>query len=183
MKTICSILLLSLLTIGCVERTIIGPPGPQGPAGPKGIPAENAFVFEYENIHFTAPSYDVILNYPTGFQGLASDVALVYLLWDVIPSAGGNTEVWRLLPQQLFINDKILVYNYDFSLSDTRLFLDGTFPLDLLNANQTDNWIARIVIVPGDFWSNGRIDPSNYHEVMTAVGVNETNQNRKIMRR
>ncbi len=173
-----SILLILTLLASCTEYytteplPVPGPQGPIGPQGPQGVAAENAFVFEWENVDFTAPEYEVILPYPDNFEGIASDVALVYFLWDTYETNDGEVvEVWRQLPQTILTDDGALQYNYDFSMYDVRLFMDAEFPLDLLGAIDTDDWIVRVVVVPGDFWDSGRVDLSDYHEVKEMLGL------------
>ncbi|MDX1627695.1 MAG: collagen-like protein [Fulvivirga sp.] len=152
----------------------VGPRGPQGPAGPQGEPGESGFVFEWENVNFTAPEYQEFLAYPQDFEPLNSDVALVYFLWGVENIEGEDVEIWRQLPQTLLTENGTLQYNYDFTKYDVRLFLDADFSLDLLTANDTDEWIVRVVVVPGDFWNtSGRkaIDFSDYYEVKEKFGL------------
>ena len=159
-------LAIGLLTIGACTIESVGPRGPEGPTGPAGSPGEDAYVFEFENINFTAPDYEVFLDYPDDFEGLESDVALVYFLYGVEDVNGENVEIWRLLPQTYISDHGILQYNYDFTKNDIRLFLDATYSKDLLTANETDQWIARVVIVPGTFWdASARLDLSNYYSL------------------
>ena len=160
MRKITNIIAIAIILsiFGCVgDEGPQGPAGPEGPQGPAGPAGESGFVMEYEDINFTAPEYDVFLTYPSNFEGLDSDVALVYLLWGVETVDGEDLEVWRQLPQTIIDERGTLVYNYDFTKNDVRLFLNATYPLDNLTANDTDNWIARVVVVPGDFWASGRI--------------------------
>lgn len=181
-----SVILPSMLWLsGCVDESI-GPPGPQGdrgPQGPKGDPGESGFVFEYEDINFTAPSYDIILDYSPDFEGLDSDVALVYLLWEVVEEDGELIDIWRPLPQTVLHPEGTLYYNYDFTKYNVRLFLDATFPLDLLGAIDTDGWVVRVVVVPGNFWNSGRIDFSDYNQVKEALGLPELGQHDATRRR
>lgn len=177
-----------LITVSCNESSI-GPAGPVGPQGPRGFDGldgedgENAFVFEYIDINFTAPNYEVFLNYPETFNGLESDVALVYLLWGTEEVNGEVLEIWRLLPQTVLFVDGTLQYNYDFTRNDTRLFLSANFPLDELAAIDTDQWIARVVIVPGDFYDGGRIDLADYQAVVEALGGTSTTIQREVVQR
>ncbi|REE05669.1 hypothetical protein [Marinoscillum furvescens] len=168
---------LLILLSSCYSSTEVGPvgpPGPQGPIGPKGADAENAYVFEWENVNFTAPDFEVILPYPDNFEGYASDVALTYLLWDTYTTDDGEVvEVWRKLSQSIPTADGMLVYNSDFSIYDVRLFLDAEFPLTWLGADDTDAWVVRVVIVPGDFWNSGRVDFSDYQAVAKALELPE----------
>jgi len=170
---------LVLLFSGCAEGPE-GPPGPIGPVGPKGDPGESGYVFEYENIDFTGPDYEVFLNYPNDFEGLASDVALVYLLWGV----DGDLEIWRPLPQTTILPEGTLVYNYDFTLQDARLFLQADFSLDLLAAIDTDDWVARVVIVPGEFWASNRTgDHIDYEIVKEAFNLPDLPAHQQVTER
>ncbi|MFY0688341.1 MAG: collagen-like protein [Cyclobacteriaceae bacterium] len=174
-----AILSVSALT-SCVDY-VEGPAGPQGPMGaqgPEGAPGESGYVFEYENITFTSPSYDVVLDFPSHFEGLDSDVALVYFLWEVQSIEGQNIEVWRQLPQTVFTDDGILTYNFDHTKYDARVFMDANYPLSWLTAFDTDEWIARVVVVPGSFFSSGRVDVSDYSAVKEALGLPDFDKER-----
>lgn len=164
---------LGLMASACYE-TVPGPPGRDGfdgYDGLDGVDGEESYVFEYE-FSFTAPNYTSILSLPDNFAMLDSDVMLVYFLWEVTED---NVEIWRALPQTLYLADGILNYNFDFTKYDASVFLDGTTNFDLLGANFTDNWIARMVVVPGQF-VNGRsaIDFSNYNEVKELLNLSES---------
>ena len=154
--------IIAILSFSCE-----GPPGPQGfdgfdgRDGLDGLNGEESFVFEYE-LSFTAPDYSVLLELPTDFTMLDSDVMLVYFLWEVTEN---NTEVWRQLPQTLYLNEGILGYNYDWTQFDASVFLDGTVNFDILGADLTDNWIARVVVVPGQFSGRTDLDYSDYSQV------------------
>lgn len=158
----------------------VGPRGPQGPQGDQGDPGEEAFVFEYENVSFTGPDYEVILPYASDFEALTSDVALVYFLWDV--DTDGN-EIWRALPQSLITEDGLLQYNFDWTTLDVRLFLDADFSLDLLTAADTDNWIVRIVVIPGQFWSGGRRAVPSYEEIKEQYNLADRSVTGEVMER
>lgn len=157
-------ILLSVILFGLsscyYDEDTRGPRGYDGRDGIDGVDGDESFVFEYE-LSFTAPEYSVLLNLPNDFTMLDSDVALVYFLWEV---TSDGTEVWRAVPQTLYFSDGVLTYNYDFTKFDVSVFLDGTVNFDGLGANTTDNWIARVVVVPGQF--SGRIDYSDYDAVV-----------------
>lgn len=181
-----AILLLAIILNACDgDIGPQGPVGPQGPQGPAGVDAENGYIFEYENVDFTGPEYEVFLDYPSEFEGLNTDVTLVYFLWDVQEGNGGEQiDVWRPLPQSVFIDGGTLLYNFDHTLADVKLFLDGTVDLDALTAIDTDDWIVRIVIVPAEFW-NGRssIDFADYNSVVEAFDLPELKRIRNPQKR
>jgi len=164
------IILGSLFFYGCISEE--GPQGPIGPQGPQGPAGESGYVFDFENINFTGPEYEVFLDFPNDFEGLASDVALVYLLWGIEKIDGQDLEIWRQLPQTIITENGTLVYNFDFTLMDARLFLQADFSLDQLTAFDTDDWIARVVIVPGDIWASNRMaDFINYEDIKEALNL------------
>lgn len=165
---------LSITILFSCSETVVGPEGPrglQGNDGPQGIPGEGgSYVFEFESINFTAGNdYRVILPYEN-FDGLTSDVSLVYFLWGESEETGA--EIWRLLPQMVLFDDGgILNYNFDFTAGDASVFLQANFPLAELGAIDTDNWVARVVVIPGKFWESNRVDMSDYYAVTEMMGV------------
>lgn len=154
-----------------------GPVGPEGPEGPQGAPGESGYVFEWENVNFTSPDYELFLDYPENFDGLDSDVTLVYFLWDVQSDSNGDPiDVWRQLPQTVLHENGLLFYNFDHTRIDVRLFLAADFDMSTLSAIDTDEWIVRVVVIPANYWT-GRtgIDYSDYSEVKDAFGLPELN--------
>jgi hypothetical protein len=187
MKNIITIIFVTagLALSGCIsEQGPMGPRGLEGPEGPQGEPGESGYIFEFENLNFTSPDYEIYLEYPNDFEGLASDVALVYLLWGVENIDGTDVEIWRQLPQTLLLDAGQLIYNYDFTLRDVRLFLNATFPLDNLTAVDTDEWVARVVVVPGNFWATARVDRNiGYFELIDALGLEHKTATVEAMQR
>ncbi|MEM9324607.1 MAG: collagen-like protein [Bacteroidota bacterium] len=145
-----------------------GPPGPEGPAGPQGAPGESGFVIEFADIDFVGPDYEVFLPFGE-FEVLDTDAVFVYLLWDVVQVEGVDTDVWRLLPQTVLTDLGILQYNYDYTVVDTRLFLDAEFDLGTLEALDTQDWIARVVIVPANFVNGGRMASQPSYEELESL--------------
>lgn len=184
-------LLLAILVLAipfaqsCITESIgpQGPPGPQGPTGPQGEPGENGYIFEYENVNFTSPDYEVFLNHPDDFEGLDSDVTLVYFLWDIQTDDNGDSyDVWRQIPQTVFLENGTLIYDFDQTRFDVRLFLKSDFDLNTLTAIDTDGWIVRVVIVPANFWRTS-IDYSDYYAVKEAFGLPELKKHEDILTR
>jgi hypothetical protein len=172
-SSLCTVLFL-IFGFACMEPNgPMGPPGPEGPRGPqgpKGDPANEAVVIEYENVDFLPPAYNVYLEFPD-YQALPSDAVLVYALWEIEKVDGEIFEIWRLLPQTTFPSDGTLVYNYNHTDVDVELFLDANFVIkdSFLGPDELDDWVVRIVIIPGQYLSNGRtngaIDFSDYDAV------------------
>lgn len=161
-----------------------GPSGPQGPEGPQGAPGESGYLFEYENVDFTDPDYEVFLPFPDDFETLSTDVVLVYFLWGTEDIDGQQVDIWRPLPQLILTDNGLLQYNFDFTLYDVKLMLTADFSYDLLEPIDTDDWIVRVVVVPSEDWNNsGRIDVSNYEAVKNLLGLPELNKERKEIER
>lgn len=175
-----SFLVALLLVVNAACEGPQGPPGPEGPRGPRGPQgdaASEAVVFEFENVDFLPPDFNKFLVFPD-YQALPSDAVLVYALWDIEQVNGEFFEVWRLLPQTTFPADGTLVYNYNHTDVDVELFLDANFNIaeSGLGSGELDDWIIRIVIVPGQFLTNGRaaaVDYSNYQAVKEAYHLPE----------
>lgn len=188
MKTIFTIFgLVGLLAFSSCyvgDEGPVGPVGPRGPEGPQGIPGETGYVFEYTDIDFTSTNnYEVFLNYPDDFETFSTDKVLVYFLWGQEDVNGQLVDIWRQLPQTLIVPEGILQYNFDFTLNDVRLFMDADFSLDMLTADDTDGWIARVVVVPTDDSYLGRIDYSDYNAVKEAFGLPELPQHQNVVNR
>lgn len=154
-----------------------GPTGPPGPSGPQGVPGYDgapgpeAVVIEYEFIDFVAPDYSVLLEFPE-YQPYRTDAILVYGLWETLTYDNGDyKEIWRLFPQTSFTDAGTLVYNYDHSYEDVELKLEANFDIGRANLGPRvlNDWVIRLVFVPGDYLPNGRtkseVDFSDYEAV------------------
>lgn len=168
MRKLPSIISLAMLMAIISCEGPIGPEGPQGQQGPQGAPGVNivAEVFQ-ENVDFVAEDdFEVIFEFnPVIEEG---DVLLVYIRWET----DGGTSIWRALPQTVFFEQGVLMYNFDFTRSDFRLFLDGPLDYSLLGPEWTQDQTFRVVIVPGDF-SGSRIDWTNYDAVTKMLGISD----------
>lgn len=157
----------------------VGPIGPQGLPGPQGVPGGIEFAKVFEIVtNFTAAN-DYSLVEPYGFEVFEADVTLVYVLWDVLED---GTDVWRLLPQTAFLDNGILSYNFDFTLADVSIFLDGTVPNF---ANVPDSYridqVFRVVVIPAEFVAGGRQDFS-YEKITKAYNISEDSFTKRDLR-
>lgn len=159
MKKIC----IAFMTI--VAVIITSCTGDQGPSGPPGNDGGLVVSKSFEKVvtFNSANNYQDIEAY--GFEVLPSDVTLVYVLWETL----NGQDVWRLTPQTVEFNEGTLTYNYDFTQTDVRFFLDGTIDFNLLDLSYTQNQVFRVVVVPAD--NNGRMDYSDLSVVMDAYGI------------
>ena len=144
-----------------------GVPGPPGLDGLNGLDGKEtiADAFQLLDVDFIS-SDDFQVTYE-GFDFIESDVALVYLKWEL----EDGTITWRQLPQTIFFDNDILVYNFDFTQDTVTLFLDGTIDFNSLDSSLTQNQEFRVVIVPAN--QVGGIDTSDISIIM-ALGNIET---------
>jgi hypothetical protein len=174
MKTITSLLILitAVILISCEGP--VGPPGRDGLDGLDGIDAEMGTAVEVYG-DFT-PQNDYLLYYAfedyniTVYDG---DAVFVYILWEQAETnTGGTTDVWRLLPQTVVLNDGILQYNYDFTTADLQIFLEGTTNFNNLLPAETDNQVFRIVVLPAVLAQDKSIDVTNFDAVLKSMNKN-----------
>jgi len=130
------VVLSAVLFITCVAEDVVD--GQDG-----GLIVSNAFEIE---VDFNAQNNYQIIE-PYGFEVFQYDVTLVYVLWEIVD----GQEVWRLLPQNtIFGGGATLSYNFDFTQSDVKLFLEGTAVFADLEPVWTQNVVFRVVVVPAD---------------------------------
>ncbi|OMP29823.1 hypothetical protein [Mangrovimonas sp. DI 80] len=143
--------------------------GDQGPPGPPGEPGSIfvASAFEIEVDFTSANGYEIIEPY--GFTVYPSDVVLVYISWEY-----DGQDIWRPLPQTAEFAEGTLVYNFDFTQDDVRLFLDGTINFGILGSEWTQDQYFRVVVVPAD--NVDGVDLSNLDAVMEAGGISAFEQ-------
>lgn len=163
-KITSSLALIGLLAFQACE----GPIGPVGPQGVQGEPGINILGTTYEvEIDFTqANEFSDIFNFPTRLE--ESDAVLVYRLVGV----QNNRDVWRQLPQTYFFDEGVLMYNFDFTVADFAIFLDGPINYQNLGSQWRTDQVFRVIVVPSDF-PRGRMDFSDYEAVTQWLGIEE----------
>jgi len=124
--------------------------------GPMGVPGEDGTsligtIFETEGDFKASNNYELFFDFPNNFEIYNTDIVLVYILWDVVPVNGKQTDIWRLCPQTRFIDNGVIQYNFDYTVNDVRIFLETTFPYDELLPSETNNQVFRIAVLPADF--------------------------------
>ncbi|MGC1633605.1 MAG: hypothetical protein WA749_15960 [Gelidibacter sp.] len=160
MKKIVSLLVVFVVVLtACTgDQGPMGPPGSAGNDG--GIIASSAFEIE---VDFNAANeFSHTENF--GFEVSDTDVTLVYISWETTD----GKDVWRLLPQNVYFDDGTLIYNFDFTQTDVRFFLDGTKDLSTLDAEWIQQQVFRVVVIPAD---NVGVDVSNLNDVIQAYNI------------
>lgn len=165
MKRLVSILsVIAILSFQACE-------GPIGSPGPPGIPGQDGVnivseVFEIDVDFIAQDSFSDRRDFDPAI--LPGDVVLTFIRWEV----DGNTPVWRALPQTIFFEEGVLIYNFDFTQFDIRIFLDGPLDYNLLGPEWTLDQRFRVIVVPGDF-AGSRIDWTNYEAVVDLLDIAE----------
>lgn len=159
--------LLSISLISCEGP--VGPPGPPGPAGPAGEDGVGLLgqVIEVQADLNSFNGFEYFVEIPGDIEIYETDVIAVYRLMDVFE----DTDVWEPLPQTLFRDSGILLYGFDYTLFDVRLFLDGTVDFGRLDPADTDDLIFRIAIIPADYAKS--VDVTKMDKVMKALKVED----------
>ncbi|PIF06070.1 MAG: hypothetical protein CSA36_03470 [Draconibacterium sp.] len=147
----------------------------EGPMGPEGAPGLNGksflgSVFEVEGDFTANNNYAFSFDFPSNFEIYNTDMVLVYILWE---QANGS-DVWRLLPQTVVlktINNSysetdVLQYNFDYTVNDVRIFLEGTMDMNTLLPAETDNQVFRIVVLPADFLAKKSVDINDLNKLI-----------------
>jgi hypothetical protein len=171
------VLLISVaLLISCE-----GPVGPMGPEGPIGAAGQDGLdgdsflgtVFEIQGDFTSENDFSLWFEFPESTVVYESDVVLVYILWEQTTTTGDEVlDVWRLLPQTVFLDEGVLQYNYDFTYVDVLIFLEGTIDLNTLLPAEAEDQIFRIVILPADYAESKSLDVSDYNTLMKSLNLN-----------
>lgn len=160
--------LIAILFTACEGEQ--GPPGFDGFDGQDGQDGGLIVASAFEIIVDFNASNNFEFTESYGFDVFPSDVTLVYIEWE---TAAGES-IWRLLPQTTYLDDGILVYNYDFSQDDVRVFLDGTTNFNTLDSSFTQDQLFRVVVVPAD--NVDGLDTSNLDAVLQANHITAFDQ-------
>ena len=129
-----------------------------------------AEVFEVTTSFNPTNNYSKLITLnPPLYRG---DMVLVYRLFGVI----NGQDLWRQLPQAVYLQQGELNYNFDFTRNDINIFLESDFDLTTLGAAWSQNQVFRVVIIPG-YLSNKNskaVDFNDYNAVVNAFNIKES---------
>lgn len=136
-------------------------------------------IFEIQGDFTSANDYYLLFKFPNDFVIYDGDVVMVYILWDQTTNSNGEVlDVWRALPQTLIFNEGILQYNFDYTLDDVQIFMDGDIDFNILASGDTDNQIFRIAVLPAEILAEKSLDINSLNSMMNSEEVNSRNINR-----
>lgn len=157
-----TLLLVTIFALAsCSERGPTGPEGPRGPQGPPG-PEILPLAFEFNATLDITSGFEHFQGIPSEIDVFDSDLILVFVLEDFIPE--DDLDVWRKLPVIEFNNRGTLLFDYDFTMIDIRLFLDANYNLGSNDGFQ--NVLIRAVHVPADFLAK-TLSTDTIHDIKT----------------
>ncbi|MCP1995887.1 hypothetical protein [Flavobacterium sp. HSC-61S13] len=121
--------------------------GPEGPPGFDGAPGPifEAEVFEVTTDFLRSNNYESVFTFSKPI--LKTDHLLVYHLDQVV----NGEDVWKMTPATYYIGSENLIYNFDFTRLDFKLFLDTNIAnIDRVDGGAwTNKQTFRVVIIPG----------------------------------
>ena len=146
----------------------------EGPMGPQGLDGDSMIgtIFEMEGDFLPSNNNELFFDFPSNFEIFDTDVVLVYILWDVQDINGKQTDVWRLLPQTVILDEGFIQYNFDNSVEDVRVFLETTIPFNQLRPAETQDQVFRIAVLPADFIAKKSVDILDLNSLIKIQGIN-----------
>lgn len=142
----------------------------EGPMGPSGLDGDSFIgtIFEIEGDFTPTNDYRLYFEFPNSFKVYDTDVVLVYMLWE----QADGLDVWRLMPQTILLPDGVLQYNFDYTLADVQIFLEGTTDFNQLLPAETNNQIFRIAVLPADFTAKKSVDIKDISTILNSPILN-----------
>lgn len=181
MKTITTLLLVvtALLLSSCDGQQ--GPPGPPGPPGADGLDGADGTsllgsVFEFTGTFSAENDYTLYYSFPNDFIVYDGDVVMVYIRWETVDATDGSTlNVWRPLPKTSYLdNGQELMYDFDYTVGDVQIYLDGTVDFSTLAAADTDDQFFRIAVIPATVLQDKSVDINSLSSVMKSLHIGES---------
>lgn len=140
-KAATALLLMTAFFISCGGRGPVGPEGPPGPAGPEILPTS----FEFNATLTSGNGFEFYKDIPGSIEVLDQDIVLAF----VLEGFDGDYEVWRQLPITEFNSRGTVLFDFDFTAIDVRIFLDANYNLSASDGYQ--DVLIRAVHIPADF--------------------------------
>lgn len=154
-KTIAAFLLMTAFLVSCGGRGPTGPEGPQGPPGPKILPTS----FEFNATLLPGNNYEFFQDIPGSIEVLESDIVIAF----VLEGFDGDLEVWRQLPVTEFNAKGTVLFDFDFTFVDVRVFLDASY--NLTASDGYEDVLIRAVHIPANFAA--KLKPDALNEVQS----------------
>lgn len=130
-----------------------------------------ATTLEYTRSFNAGNNFSTLVTFPNAIY--TSDMVLVYRLSSVYQ----GQDVWKLLPENFYLNNGTLDfgYNFDFTKYDASIYMIGN-DLGTINSTYLSNQVLRVVIIPSNFGKNisNKINYNDYNAVAKAFNIDES---------
>lgn len=164
-KTIAALLLMTAFLVSCGGRGPTGPEGPPGPAGPDILPTS----FEFNATLTPGNNFEFYHEIPGTIEVYESDVVIAF----VLEGEDGDLDVWRQLPITEFNSRGTILFDFDFTAADVRVFLDANY--NLMTSDGYNGVLIRAVHIPADFAAkmklNAFMDVQSPDELEQLLGI------------
>ena len=152
--------------------------GPEGDPGADGVNVVGSTI-DLVDVNFNAGNnFEYSMSFDQAdLEVLESDAVLIYIHWNDVTSGNQTLKAYRLMPQTAFLGgNQLLTYNFDQTVNDFSIFLDGNVNLANLSAEYTQDQSFRIIVVPADFAArkSGSVDYNDYDAVVKAFNIDES---------
>ena len=130
-----------------------------------------ATTLEYTRSFTAGNNFSTLVTFPQAIY--SSDMVLVYRLSSVYQ----GQDVWKLLPENFYLNNGTLDfgYNFDFTKNDASIYMIGN-DLGTINSSYLNNQVLRVVIIPANFGNKtiNNINYMDYNAVAKAYNIEES---------
>lgn len=120
-------------------------------------------VFETTGSFSASNAYKLYFQFPNDVVVYDGDVVMVYILWGQTDT---NEDIWRPLPQSVFLIDGSFQYNFDYTLNDVQIYLEANFDKGTLEPGDLENQTFRIAVIPAELYQNKSVDIQDFNSVM-----------------
>jgi hypothetical protein len=69
------------------------------------------------------------------------------------------------------LDDGVLQYNFDYTVDDVKIFLEGTTDFNYLLPAETDDQVFRIAVLPADFMAQKSVDIKDFNSLKNLPGL------------
>lgn len=158
-----------LILVAVIITSCEGPMGLPGYDGEDGLDGDALIgtIFRLNGDFTSSNDYRLTRTFPNDFEIYDTDIVLVYILWEV----NDGLDIWRLIPQTVVLEEGVIQYNFDYSLFDVQVFMEGTIPSQDWLPDETDNQFFRIAVLPAGFMAKKSVDLSDFNSILNSKEI------------
>ncbi|MDO5616020.1 MAG: hypothetical protein Q4G16_07510 [Cruoricaptor ignavus] len=115
---------------------------------------------------FAPNSYELYYDFPRTLPN--TDMVLVYRLSEVY----NGQAVWQQIPRTVYLTEGELDYDFDFTVSNVRLFVQANYDIANTPSDYLVNQTFRMLVIPASAGKNA-VDLSDYDAVVKHYNIND----------